>query len=191
MSSEGEKNMTTEAPAAPPPALEEEKPLVGYSEDADDDVPPGWLVISEGEQIVVPHPEGQKKEEIVEAFFNAKKKNQSAFQIGLYVFDTSEVTTFGWSEDIHFPEMEKFDNLQERMEGLADAMTGLTHQAAALQQAHAELIQSELAMGDEEDDEDDTDAGGPIAPEVLDAAAPVPPARPVQPRAKTFRPPGA
>jgi hypothetical protein len=188
-----EKNMnvaTQIEPAEPVTAkLEEaETPLAGFHEDADDELPPGWLVVSDGEQIVVPHPEGTDKKEIVERFFKAKSKKQGAFQLGLYVFDPEDVTTFGWSEDIHFPEMEKFDGLQERIEALADAMVGLTHQAAALQEAHAVLIQSEM----DEDDEDDEDEGSPLSPEVLEANEPIPPARPVKTSQRGgFRPPGA
>jgi hypothetical protein len=187
-----EKNMnaaTQVEPAAPvvTPELERaQAPLTGFHEDPDEELPPGWLVISEGEQIVVPHPEGKTKESVVESFFAAKKKNANAFQLGLYVFDTSEVTTFGWSEDIHFPEMEKFDSLQERVEALTDAMGSLALQQGALQEAHAVLIQSE--MDEDEDDGGDLDL---LNPEVLGANEPIPPTRPAKAPRGGFRPPGA
>lgn len=196
-------NMATQeqAEAAVEPELVDEAPdqgddaapLVGYHEDEDDELPPGWLVISDGEQIVIPHPEGKTKEDVVADFFKAKKSKHHAFQLGLYVFDPEEITTFGWSEDIHFPEMEKFDGVQERIEGLMGAIGELTQSQAILQQAQAQLFQEELEERLQEEAEEDEGVPGPplgITPPAAQAPAPTP-IPVIKTGKKGFRPPGA
>ncbi len=166
-----------------------EEPLVGYHEGADDELPPGWLVISDGEQIVVPHPENKSKEEVVAEFFKAKKSKHHAFQLGLYVFDPEEITTFGWSEDIHFPEIEKFDGVQERLDALMQATTELTQNQAMLQQAQAQLFQEELEEEAMEAMEAMEAQQGPPGLPAMPAPAPAPTATPKPAGKKGFRPP--
>jgi hypothetical protein len=173
--------------------LEEESPPA-FHEGADDELV-GWLIVSDGEQIVVPHPEGKDKLEVVQEFAKARAKKHHAFTLGTAVFDPEAITTFAWSEDIQFPEVDKFDSVQERLELLTDAMTDLTRQQAALQDAHGMLIQGELedmrAEAEAEAEEEEGFDPSPDDPEVLEADAPMPPTKPAKPARRGFRPPGA
>jgi hypothetical protein len=176
-------------------AIPDTKPLNEVSgwTDADDEDRVGWLIISDGEQEVLPHPEGKTRLEVIESFLKAKSKKHNAFQIGYAVLDPEVITTFAWSEDVMFPQIDKFDSIQERMEGLADAMIDLTRQQAALQDAHAALIQDEIMHAVEGDEEEEGAEQSAVAPEVLAAGEPVE-AKPIKATTlgkKAFRPPGA
>ena len=163
--------------------LEDER--AEHEDDLEDDGE-GWLVIYvDGEQQVVPHPEDKTREEVVQLFFEAKKKQHHAFQLGGWVFDTGTIRAFGWADDCDHPEIERFDGLQERIEGLAMAAAELFRQQEALQNAHAALIQGELAEMQSEAMETAVQAAQDEAP-ALQAAAPDE-AR----KAGGFRPPGA
>jgi hypothetical protein len=171
------------------PVLEESAPTLAFDAEADDEIV-GWLLISDGDQIVVPHPEGKTKQEVVEAFFKAKSKQHHAFQLGLGVYDPEVITTFAWSEQVQFPEIDKFDSMQERIELLMQATTELSQNQEILQQAQAQLFQEELedSMGDE--GEGDGEPEGFVPPALAPPVAPVPVARPVAGK-RGFRPPGA
>jgi hypothetical protein len=162
----------------------------GWTE-SDDEERVGWLVVSDGEQEVFPHPEGKTRREVIEGFLKAKSKKHSAFELGMVVLDPEAITTFAWSKDIMFPEIEKFDSIQERMEFLAEALGELTTQQAALQEAQAALIQDELGeIQAESEGAYDEEGEPPLEPEVLPAEPAAAP-QPAKPKRKAFRPPGA
>lgn len=160
--------------------------------DDDDEELVGWFVklLSDGEQIVVPHPEGKTRSEVMQEFAKAKAKKHQVFVLGRVAFDPEDVSVFGWSKDVQLPEVDKFDSIQERLEFCADALADLTRQQAALQQAHAELAMSEFEELQAER-EDVTQGRQPEEPEVLDADVPID-AKPAHASRKGgFRPPGA
>lgn len=175
------------------PDLEDETDLDEGSEDDDEEVV-GWLLISDGEQIVVPHPEGKTQDQVVEEFATARKKQHKAFVLGKYVFDPEVITAFGWSEDIRFPEMEKFDAVQDRLELLMEATGELSRNQAMLQEAQAALFTEEMADMQAEAMEAMAEAQVEAAQQqaaqqqaVAQGAAAAAP--PQQPKRKGFRPP--
>jgi hypothetical protein len=166
-------------------------PVSSEGGDGDDDEEVvGWLLISDGEQIVVPHPEGQTHEGVVEAFATARKKKHTAFVLGKYVFDPEVITTFGWSEDIRFPEMEKFDGLQDRLEMIVAATAELSQNQAALQQAQAMLFQEEMEEMQAEAHAEAMQAAAQAQAQAPQALPPTP-APQAKPRKGGFKPPSA
>lgn len=162
----------------------------GWTE-SEDEERVGWVVVKDdGTQEVLPHPPDKTRLEVIEGFLKAKSKKHDGFRLGMAVLEPPAITTFAWSKDVMFPEIEKFDSIQERVEFLAETLGELTTQQAALQEAHADLIQDELGeIQAEAEGAYDDEGEPPVEPEVLPAEPAA--AQPAKPKRKPFRPPGA
>jgi hypothetical protein len=134
-------------------------------EDDDDGEEIGWLVVYDnGRQHIFAHPEGKTKEEVAAAFQTSCKKGHALFPLSDTAFVAlGGLLSFSWSEDSYFPEIEAFDTLQQRVEGLIQAVEILATQQAGLQEAQAGLFQAEL-----EDLQDEAaEAAAALTPPVL------------------------
>lgn len=156
----------------------------------EDDQEDGWLLLYvDGTQQIIPHPDGKKRSEIEQGYFEAKKKRLHAYRLGGWILDTDTIRAFGWADDTEFPEIERFDGLQNQLEALM-AGTQALQQAAAelldrqamLQSAQEQLFQIELQEM-ERGEEDELDlkvvAGGDRPVPVVPAPPPAAPGKPV------------
>lgn len=157
----------------------------------DDEVQVGWLLVleEENEQIVIPHPEDKKHAEVIEAFSTARKKKHDVMVLGRAAFDPMAVTFFGWSEDVQFPAMDKFEGFNERLEALMQATTELSANQVALQQAQAMLLEDEFEEAAAEAVEQAQAAAAKRAPRAPARTLPGP--APAKPKKGGFKPPTA
>lgn len=153
----------------------------------------GWLIVYvDGEHQIVAHPEDRTREEVVKDFFESKKKQHHAFLLNGWVFDTNTIRAFGWERDCEHPQIERFDGLQDTLEGLMGAMGEVIEQQQALQAAQAFLIQNEM----DEEMEEGFEAAQAQAMAAQAMAAPRPAPRAASKPSgkpsgkKGFRPPG-
>jgi hypothetical protein len=150
------------------PELEEatDAPEDGDGDEGDGDAP-GWLVTyADGKQPEVIRLEDTPDaevthDEVLERFDRASKGGAHFFALGAFRGNMSMIRSLNWSENVELPEIAAFDGLQERVEGILEAVEEaargtvfLQQQQVALQQAQAQLFQAiEAGEGDEPEEE--------------------------------------
>lgn len=184
MTTESVETVSEQEEQAPPPPTPQPKTKfddgdpVDFDDDEDDDGDdgdgrdrPGFLVtFRDGRQPEVIHCvdlDGDVHEqvnEVLKRFDQADKNGHSHFKIGLQRLRMADIRRFGWSEEVSLPEFERFDSLQDRVEGLMDAMDDmsrfqrrvlehfaqLTDQQGQLTGAIAQAYQAEAHLAQQE-----------------------------------------
>lgn len=145
--------------------------------DGDDETDGGWIVVwLDGQQQIFEHPQDKTRDELLTDWADAKRKSHHFFKLGNNVLDPTAVRCFGWADDSMFPEIERFDSLQDRLEQITEAVGQLAAAQSILQQAQEQLTDAQQRFLVEESE--------PVQ-------APAPVARTGKPKAgkKPFRPP--
>jgi hypothetical protein len=143
-------NVAVEEPTTTAPATEI---------DSDSEPEEGsWLVLLSDEdttQVVVPHPEGKSKKEVIDAFLKSRriargggKRETDFFALGSVVIDPLSVRSFGWADDFSFPAIDAFDSIQEKVEELCDSIAELVQAQGVLQDLQTQILEEELEEAD-------------------------------------------
>ena len=163
-----------EADGTPGPGAED-------GDDGDDDEP-GWLITYvDGKLPTVVRLEGTPDEklssdDVYARFEQADRAGNRFFVLGYHRSRMDLIRSLSWSGAIDLPEITIFESMQERAEGMLEAVeecarntTFLQQQQAALQQAQAQLFtaleaEQQATEGEDEDEDEEEEPAPPPAP---------------------------